>query len=109
MILISTDGDGGRKAGRCLHRKESSALDDKSRSLVLINYFRTFPLKPITCEDNSGGLIDMLQTCHDAAGNRWANYVAVDYYKVEHFGIFSFLLLIVLLLKLKLLDSFMHY
>ncbi|XP_068501919.1 PI-PLC X domain-containing protein At5g67130-like isoform X2 [Phaseolus vulgaris] len=79
-------GDGGRKAGRCLHRKESSALDDKSRSLVLINYFRTFPLKPITCEDNSGGLIDMLQTCHDAAGNRWANYVAVDYYKRSEGG-----------------------
>jgi len=57
---------------------------------VLINYFRTFPLKAITCEDNSGGLIDMLKTCHGAAGNRWANYVAVDYYKVELWHIFSF-------------------
>lgn len=24
----------------------------------------------------------MLQTCFGAAGNRWANFVAVDYYKV---------------------------
>ncbi|XP_027923530.1 PI-PLC X domain-containing protein At5g67130-like isoform X1 [Vigna unguiculata] len=79
-------GDGGRKAGRCPNRKESSPLDDKSKSLVLINYFRTFPLKPITCEDNSGGLTDMLKTCHGAAGNRWANYVAVDYYKRSEGG-----------------------
>lgn len=50
---------------------------------MLVNYFRTAPLKPITCEDNSGGLIDMLQTCYGAAGNRWANFVAVDFYKVD--------------------------
>lgn len=83
--LNSAVGDKGRKAlkeGSCPNRKESSPLDDKSKSLVLVNYFRTIPLKPISCEDNSGGLIEMLQTCHRAAGNRWANFVAVDYYKV---------------------------
>ncbi|BAU01378.1 hypothetical protein LR48_Vigan10g240400 [Vigna angularis] len=79
-------GDGGRKAGSCPNRKESSPLDDMSKSLVLINYFRTIPLKPITCKDNSGGLVDMLKTCHGAAGNRWANYVAVDYYKRSEGG-----------------------
>jgi len=83
VILNSADGDGGRKAGSCPHRAESSPLDDKSKSLVLVNYFRSTPFKPIACEDNSGGLIDMLQTCHGAAANRWANYLAVDYYKVR--------------------------
>ena len=50
---------------------------------MLVNYFRTAPFKPVTCEDNSGGLIDMLHTCYGAAGNRWANFVAVDFYKVD--------------------------
>ncbi|XP_052110854.1 PI-PLC X domain-containing protein At5g67130-like isoform X3 [Arachis duranensis] len=36
--------------------------------------------------DNSASLIDMLQTCHGAAGNRWANFVAVDYYKKSEGG-----------------------
>lgn len=76
------DGDGGRKEGNCPNRAESSPLDDKTKSLVLVNYFRTTPFKPITCEDNSGGLINMLKTCYGAAGNRWANFIAVDYYKV---------------------------
>ncbi|BAU01380.1 PI-PLC X domain-containing protein [Vigna angularis] len=79
-------GDGGRKAGSCPSRAESAPLNDKSKSLVLVNYFRSAPLKAITCEDNSGGLIDMLQTCYVAAGNRWANYVAVDYYKRSEGG-----------------------
>lgn len=79
-------GDGGIKAGSCPHRSESSPLDDKSKSLVLVNYFRSAPFKPNTCVDNSKGFIDMLQTCHGAAGNRWANYVAVDYYKRSEGG-----------------------
>lgn len=82
VILCFADGDGGRKVGSCPKREESSPLDDKSKSLVLVNYFRSTPLKSITCADNSKGLINMLQTCHGAAGNRWANFVAVDYYKV---------------------------
>lgn len=81
-ILNCADGDGGRKAGSCPNRAESSPLNDKSKSLVLVNYFRSVPIKPITCEDNSGELINMIHTCYGAAGNRWANFVAVDYYKV---------------------------
>ena len=97
MTLNSLDGDGGRNVGSCPNRAESSPLDDKSKSLVLVNYFRSAPLKLITCADNSEALIDMLQTCHGAAGNRWANFVAVDYYKVglwHSFNFPSFLLLL---------------
>ncbi|KAK8694346.1 hypothetical protein V6N13_071900 [Hibiscus sabdariffa] len=79
-------GDGGMKAGSCPNRAESSSLADKTKSLVLVNYFRSDPIKLETCVDNSGNLINMLQTCHAAAGNRWANFVAVDYYKRSEGG-----------------------
>ncbi|KAK6928064.1 hypothetical protein RJ641_006655 [Dillenia turbinata] len=79
-------GDGGMKAGSCPNREESSPLDDKSKSLVLVNYFRSVPMKQLTCEDNSANLINMLHTCYGAAGNRWANFVAVNYYKRSEGG-----------------------
>ncbi|KAJ1435350.1 PLC-like phosphodiesterase, TIM beta/alpha-barrel domain superfamily [Sesbania bispinosa] len=79
-------GDGGMKEGSCPNRAESSPLDDKSKSLVLVNYFQTTPIMPIPCRDNSGELINMLHTCYGAAGNRWANFVAVDYYKRSEGG-----------------------
>lgn len=74
-------GDGGMKAGSCPNRAESASLDDRSKSLVLVNYFRSPPIKLLSCGDHSGNLINMLHTCYGAAGNRWANFVAVDYYK----------------------------
>lgn len=70
------------KEGECFNRGESSLLNDTSKSLVLVNYFRSIPLKPMTCVQNSGDLANMIQTCHTAAGNRWANFVAADFYKV---------------------------
>ncbi|KAF9663858.1 hypothetical protein SADUNF_Sadunf17G0095700 [Salix dunnii] len=79
-------GDGGMKAGRCTNRGESPPLDEKSRSLVLVNYFRSIPMKQLSCEDNSGNLINMLHTCNGAAASRWANFVAVDYYKRSEGG-----------------------
>ncbi|KAF2299238.1 hypothetical protein GH714_031078 [Hevea brasiliensis] len=79
-------GDGGMHAGSCPNRAESPSLNDKSKSLVLVNYFRTIPMKELTCIDNSRELIDMLHTCYDAAGNRWANFVAVNYYKRSQGG-----------------------
>ncbi|XWS30879.1 hypothetical protein CRYUN_Cryun23aG0028800 [Craigia yunnanensis] len=79
-------GSGGMEAGSCPNREESSALDDKSKSLVLVNYFHTISWKSKTCKDNSGDLINMLHTCYGAAGNRWANFVAVDYYKRSEGG-----------------------
>lgn len=79
-------GDGGMKEGSCPNRAESSAMNDKTKSLVLVNYFRSVPLKPLACVQNSGDLLDMLKTCHDASANRWANFIAVDYYKRSEGG-----------------------
>ncbi|KAG9458048.1 hypothetical protein H6P81_002556 [Aristolochia fimbriata] len=79
-------GDGGMHEGSCPKRDSSANLDDKSKSLVLVNYFRSIPLKQLTCAQNSGDLINMLKTCYGAAGNRWANFVAVDYYKRSEGG-----------------------
>ncbi|KAG6398426.1 hypothetical protein SASPL_139886 [Salvia splendens] len=74
------DGDDGMK-DKCFNRGESSVLSDTSKSLILVNYFRSVPMKLLACVENSVALADMLHTCHAAAGNRWANFVAVDYYK----------------------------
>ncbi|KAI3462864.1 hypothetical protein Pfo_019527 [Paulownia fortunei] len=79
-------GDDGMKAGNCSNRAESSALNDTNKSLVLVNYFRSVPVKSLACVQNSDGLADMLQTCYGSAGNRWANFVAVDYYKRSEGG-----------------------
>ena len=76
------DGNKGMEAGSCSNREESSPLDDTSKSLVLVNHFNTAPIKLLTCENNSADLINMLITCYGSAGNRWANFVAVDFYKV---------------------------
>ncbi|KAL9231279.1 hypothetical protein vseg_006525 [Gypsophila vaccaria] len=79
-------GDDGMKAGSCTNRAESSQLNDITKSLVLVNYIRSVPLKEISCVDNSNNLMDMLRTCHDAAANRWPNFVAVDFYKRSEGG-----------------------
>ncbi|XP_074274789.1 PI-PLC X domain-containing protein At5g67130-like [Silene latifolia] len=74
-------GNHGMERGKCPKRNESATLNDRTKSLVLVNHFKTIPLKLTACEDNSKELIQMLQTCYLAAGHRWANFVAVDYYK----------------------------
>ncbi|WOL02566.1 PI-PLC X domain-containing protein [Canna indica] len=76
-------GDDGMEEGKCFNREESAPLNDTTKSLVLVNYFSTIPIKQTACEENSGGLTSMLNTCHGAASNRWANFVAVDFYKVQ--------------------------
>ena len=82
ISVLIVDGDGGMKAGECPNRGESSPLNDTSKSLVLVNYFRTLPLKVLACGQNSGGLLNMTKTCYSDSGNRWANFLAVDFYKV---------------------------
>ncbi|KAK1396677.1 PI-PLC X domain-containing protein-like [Heracleum sosnowskyi] len=79
-------GDGGMEAGNCFNRGESSLLNDTSKSLVLVNYFPTLPIKLLACGENAEDLYDMINTCYAAAGNRWANFVAVDFYKRSEGG-----------------------
>ncbi|KAJ8751641.1 hypothetical protein K2173_025797 [Erythroxylum novogranatense] len=73
-------GDGGMHAGNCPNRAESAPMNDSMKSLVLVNYFPSIPIKRFACLDNSGDLINMLHTCYADSGNRWANFVAVNYY-----------------------------
>lgn len=82
MLLFYVDGDEGLKDGSCFNRNESSPLDTTSRSLVFQNYFGTNPNSTQACADNSSPLIGMMTTCHEAAGKRWPNFIAVDFYQV---------------------------
>ncbi|XP_061336685.1 PI-PLC X domain-containing protein At5g67130-like [Gastrolobium bilobum] len=80
-VVENQYGDEGMKAGSCPNRAESSAMNTKSRSLVLVNYFRTDPNASMVCADNSAPLVSMMNTCHNASGNRWPNFIAVDFYQ----------------------------
>lgn len=75
------DGSEGMQEGICSSRPESPPLDLKSRSLVLVNFFHSTPNRSQSCADNSAPLLNMIRTCHKAAG-RWPNFIAVDYYLV---------------------------
>ncbi|XP_010480464.1 PREDICTED: PI-PLC X domain-containing protein At5g67130-like [Camelina sativa] len=80
-VVENQYGDDGVKPDTCSNRGESAPLPNKNKALVLVNHFKTVPVKILTCEDNSEQLVDMIKTCYLAAGNRWANYVAVNFYK----------------------------
>ncbi|KAL4372750.1 hypothetical protein AHAS_Ahas05G0013000 [Arachis hypogaea] len=73
-------GDDGMKNGSCPNRAESPAMNTKSRSLVLMNYFPSTPNRSAACADNSAPLVSMMKTCYAASGNRWPNFIAIDYY-----------------------------
>ncbi|PWA72293.1 PLC-like phosphodiesterase, TIM beta/alpha-barrel domain-containing protein [Artemisia annua] len=74
-------GSDGMKNGSCPNRAESSPMNTTSRSLVLLNHFTDTPDFVDVCKHNSAPLIDMMNTCYDAAGKRWPNFIAVDFYK----------------------------
>lgn len=71
----------GTLSQTCQPRGESAALTDKTKSLFLENYFPSNPNRTTACVDNSAMLSKALNVCHTAAGNRWANFLAVDYYQ----------------------------
>nr|GEY18353.1 PI-PLC X domain-containing protein At5g67130-like [Tanacetum cinerariifolium] len=74
-------GSDGMKNGSCPNRAESSPMNTTYRSLVLLNHFTDTPDFIDVCKHNSAQLIDMMNTCYDAAGKRWPNFIAVDFYK----------------------------
>lgn len=76
-------------AGSCPNRAESQAMNLTSRSLVLMNYFPDNPDVATACKHNSAPLISMMNTCEQADGRRWPNFIAVDFYKVSIYLIFS--------------------
>ncbi|XP_002984037.2 PI-PLC X domain-containing protein At5g67130 [Selaginella moellendorffii] len=80
-VVENQYGDGGLQPGQCSKRAESTALDNKGVSLFLENYFPTNPADTQACRDNSRPLSQVISACHNAAGNRWANFLAVDFYK----------------------------
>ncbi|XP_062185697.1 PI-PLC X domain-containing protein At5g67130-like isoform X2 [Phragmites australis] len=80
-VVENQYGSKGMIKGSCQNRAESAAMNDLSRSLVLVNYFRDLPNFPEACKDNSVQLLDMLTTCHAKSADRWANFIAVDFYK----------------------------
>jgi len=83
-LYCIADGDDGMRNGSCPKRNESPAMSERSRSLIVQNYFPTNPNLVIACQHNSAGLFNMLNSCFIASGKRWSNYIAVDFYKVQH-------------------------
>ncbi|WVZ23588.1 hypothetical protein V8G54_002132 [Vigna mungo] len=79
-VVENQYGDDGMVNGSCPNRGESPAMNTKSRTLVLMNYFLSNANATSTCAHNSAPLVDMLKTCHAAADNRWPNFIAVDFY-----------------------------
>ncbi|KAJ0973284.1 hypothetical protein J5N97_021243 [Dioscorea zingiberensis] len=80
-VVENQYGNDGMKAGSCPNRVESPPMNTMSRSLVLMNYFPTTPDLATSCKDNSAPLVSMLNTCHNSSGNRWPNFIAVNFYK----------------------------
>ncbi|KAM0905365.1 hypothetical protein ACQ4PT_017426 [Festuca glaucescens] len=79
-VVESQYGNEGMVEGTCPNRAESPAMNSKSQSLVLMNFFTTDPSQTGVCGNNSAPLVSMLKSCHDLSGNRWPNYIAVDFY-----------------------------
>ncbi|XP_057852375.2 PI-PLC X domain-containing protein At5g67130 isoform X1 [Cryptomeria japonica] len=85
-VVENQYGDEGLLNGSCVNRAESKNLTSKSQSLFLENFFPTIPSIPETCSVNSDRLSNMLNVCYEKAGKRWANFLAVNFYKRSYGG-----------------------
>ncbi|XP_057416182.1 PI-PLC X domain-containing protein At5g67130-like [Lotus japonicus] len=79
-MVENESGDPGVRRGSCPHRKESKALNSRSASLFLMNYFPTYPVQADSCKEHSAPLAEMVNTCYKAAGNVLPNFIAVNFY-----------------------------
>ncbi|CAN4082920.1 unnamed protein product [Withania somnifera] len=84
--VVENQWKGGMQAGTCQSRSESSAMSTSAISLVLQNYFPDNPNSTAACMDNSAPLVAMSKTCFEAAGKRWPNFIAVDFYQKSDGG-----------------------
>uniref|UniRef100_A0A2P2IK88 PI-PLC X domain-containing protein At5g67130-like n=1 Tax=Rhizophora mucronata TaxID=61149 RepID=A0A2P2IK88_RHIMU len=80
-VVENQYGNGGMRSGSCPNRGESHTMNTTTRSLILVNYFPDAPDITKACKHNSAPLITMVNTCYEAAGKRWTNFIAVDFYK----------------------------
>ncbi|KAJ8764252.1 hypothetical protein K2173_005992 [Erythroxylum novogranatense] len=85
-VVENKYGDDGMVAGSCTNRGESPPLSTTTISLFLQNHFSTNPNSTEACVDNSASLISMTKTCYQAAGKRWPNFIAVDFYQRSEGG-----------------------
>ncbi|MED6135991.1 hypothetical protein PIB30_051791 [Stylosanthes scabra] len=79
-MVENESGDPGIRKGSCPHRKESKALNSRSSSLFLMNYFPTYPVQADSCKEHSAPLAEMVNTCYKAAGNVLPNFIAINFY-----------------------------
>ncbi|EFJ18358.1 hypothetical protein SELMODRAFT_420210 [Selaginella moellendorffii] len=79
-------GDDGMKNGSCRNRDESPPLASRSVSLFVENYFPTTPFEPRECKDHGQSLRAMLDVCAKSSGNRYANFLAVNFYAQSEGG-----------------------
>ncbi|CAA0814356.1 PLC-like phosphodiesterases superfamily protein [Striga hermonthica] len=76
-VVENQYGNDGMIGGICRNRAESSSMNTRTRSLVLMNYFPTNPNISEACVDNSA----VMHTCYGSSGRRWPNFIAVDFYQ----------------------------
>ncbi|KAB1214702.1 hypothetical protein CJ030_MR5G003267 [Morella rubra] len=85
-VVENQYGDEGLVNGSCPNRAESSPMSTTTKSLVLMNYFPTNPIENTACVNNSAPLIGMMNSCYEADGKRWPNFIAVDFYQLSDGG-----------------------